>query len=112
MNRFILLFICFVCAAVESHANRCAEKIVVDPERIYSVSSFEEASYFTAFTRSGELAWEVPFSSKILNWTIDGGQVFIFSKDRSGNPNYITCVDSTSGTLVWEKRIWAPKSQN
>lgn len=111
MNRLAFLITSLVFAA-ESHANCPAEKLAVDQERVYSVSCFEGADYFSAITLAGELAWEVPFGAKILNWKMQEGLVFIFSKDRKGNPNYLTCIDSANGMLKWEKVIWAPIPQN
>ena len=105
--------LCFLCVATLSlHATEISneEVLVVDTNLVYVTSSFDEVDYFSTYSHSGSIAWEVPFGSKIVSWKkLDDDQLVIFSKNRNGLAFYLTCVDSATGQLVWEKPIYAPK---
>lgn len=95
-------------AADELPIDSSNEDFVIDLDHIYTVSVFEEITYFTAYSLSGDPLWEAPFSSEILSWKVKEGQLFVFSMARNKAAYFLTCVDANAGTLMWERVIRAP----
>ena len=88
-----------------------SEILSVDKNLVQVISSFDEVDYFSTYSPSGALIWEVPFGSKILSWKRgDGESLFIFSKNRNSLVTYLTCVDPSTGKIVWENSILSPKA--
>jgi outer membrane protein assembly factor BamB len=79
------------------------DRMIVTSTRIYVISSFETADHISAFSHEGKLVWNAPFYAKILSWQIQGDQIFVFSKDRSGYQTYVTCVDRYTGSMKWQR---------
>lgn len=108
--------ICLLCSSLVaseiSNNNFHPDQLVVAPEVVYVVSSFEEIDYFTVFSHEGVGIWEIPFSSKIRSWKICDNSLFVFSEGRNKKVCFLSCFDAISGELKWEKPIVAPTSTN
>ena len=90
---------------------RASNEMIVTGTLIHIVSAFPEVSYLTTYAPSGEVLWEVPFSSKIASWDLKDDAVFVFSKTREGSICFLTCIDAPTGKILWEKNIYAPIKQ-
>ena len=121
--RFVLL--CILLMAIEIKAeelysdrlnlslkgtNSTDPSITVNAQDLYVVSSFVERDYFTVYSHTGDLIWEVPLNAQIISWKIHGDLLFIFSKARGGLAYYLICLKASDGALQWEKAIVAPSS--
>ncbi len=84
--------------------------MAVGDHLIHIVSSFESVDYLTTFSHGGELVWEVPFQSQVVSWGLREGALFVFSKARDGQIYFLTDLDAETGQVLWEKNIFAPKS--
>lgn len=90
-------------AARDSDYNFQQDRMKLTPDSVVAISSFDNQDHVTAYTYSGVRLWNAPFHAKILSWHIAGGNIFIFSKDRSGTKTYITCLNKNTGSVVWQK---------
>lgn len=79
------------------------ERMVLSSDTIYVLSSFDSQDHITAYTYYGTRLWDASFQAKITSWQLAGDYIFVFSKGRSGYSTYLTCLDSYSGTLVWQR---------
>lgn len=86
-----------------------SDRLFINKNHVYVISSFDELDYFSVYSDSGKLVWEVPFNSKIVSWKMTDELLIIFSRHRAGLVYYVTCVDPISGKLNWEKPIFSPK---
>ncbi|HSW86507.1 MAG TPA: hypothetical protein VLG49_03285 [Rhabdochlamydiaceae bacterium] len=85
-----------------------SDQLSIGEEHIYTISSFDSIDYFCTYDRDGKLTWEIPFGSKIVAWRTKNESLFIFSRLRNGRAYFLTCIDSSTGELKWEKPIFAP----
>jgi hypothetical protein len=116
MKHCVIAFVCFLCAASilkaedssEAIPDFTTERMSVNSESIYVVSSFDVIDYFSTYNHEGEFVWETPFSSKIVSWKIKGDVLFIFSRHRNGLVYYLTRLEAGTGTIKWEKSIFSP----
>jgi outer membrane protein assembly factor BamB len=90
--------------------NLNSEQLSINGDNIFVVSKFAEMDYFTIYTSSGEILWEVPFNSEIVSSQVKDDLLLIFSKARSGLAYFLTCLDMKEGKLNWEKVISAPNA--
>lgn len=113
MKRYLFLFLC-VFFTIEAKTEEfqfgdfIPERLALDADRIYVISTFEGVNFFTAYTYSGDPAWEISFGSNIISCAYENEMLFVFSKARNGAAYYLTCIDAKMGKLIWEKPIWAP----
>lgn len=109
MKNFRLLFLSLILSlssfafAEEDDFSYQQERMKLDREGVYVVSSFENADVIAAYSYNGIRMWEAPFHAKIISWEIVDDQIFIFSKDRKGNKTYLDCLDKETGKVIWEK---------
>lgn len=83
---------------------------LIDAQNIHVVSSFDEVTYLTTYSSTGDLVWETAFNSEIVSWEAEDGKVYVFSKARNRLAYYLTCVDAQEGKLLWERVIVAPNN--
>ena len=103
------LLITSVKAAEIPSSEYTTETLVLNNNLIHAISSFDEIDYFSTFSSSGDLVWEIPFSSQIVSTRIYSNELlYIFSKQRNGLVFYLSCIESANGKLVWEKPIYSP----
>ena len=113
MKRYLFLILC-VLFTIESKAEEfqfadfIPERLGLDGDRIYVISTFEGVNFFTAYTYSGDPIWEISFNSNIISCANEDEMLFVFSKARNGTAYYLTCIDAKMGKLIWEKPILAP----
>lgn len=79
------------------------ERMLLASDGIYAISSFDSQDVVSAYTHHGAFLWHRNFNSKILSWEIAGNSVFVFSKSRSGQSTYLTCLDRYDGRVIWER---------
>jgi outer membrane protein assembly factor BamB len=113
MKHFIFLCLCVLFTA---HAKAedfqfgdfIPEKLIVDYDHVYVISSFDQIQYLTVYNFFGEFIWEVTFNSKIISVEVENEILFTLSKGRNGQAYYLSCFNIKNGRLIWEKPIWAP----
>lgn len=79
------------------------EKMILSPDSVLVISSFEADDHITTYTYYGDRLWDKAFHAKIVSWQLVGDYVFVFSKHRDGKKTYITCMDRHTGNLIWQK---------
>lgn len=79
------------------------EKMKVDRDGIFIISSFDNSDVVAAYSFSGFRIWEAPFHAKIISWEVVDDQIIIFSKDRQGSRTYLDALNKYTGKLTWEK---------
>ncbi len=79
------------------------DRMIIHNAGIYVVSSFDNADHLSCYSGDGQRLWNTKFSAKIISWDIMNNAVIVFSKSRTGHATYITCIDSLSGELIWQK---------
>lgn len=75
------------------------------------VSPFDATTFITTYTTTGELLWEVAFTSEVISWKQKENQLLVFSKAHNDLVYFLTCIDAAEGTFVWERRILAPEPE-
>lgn len=113
MNRYLFLALLVwgtLNADEELQMNATCEGFVIGEQLIYTVSPFEDVTYFTAYSFFGECVWEIPFGLEILSWKIHEGQILIFSHAFNNTLYLLTCVDAVKGSILWERPILSPKN--
>lgn len=109
MNKIYGFFIAFVLlfsglsASLLRDFNFENDRMFATSEALLVISSYENEDFITAYTYSGLKLWDAPFHAKILSWRIVGNYVYVLSKHRLGCTTYVTCLDSHSGMLVWQR---------
>jgi outer membrane protein assembly factor BamB len=116
VKQLIVIFLCIlmthkVTADELQWSDLLPERLILDEQHVYAISSFQGISYLTAYTYSGDLAWEVNFQTQIISSGIAQGRFFIFSQAIDRGLYFLTCVDAGDGKFLWEKKIWAPLPQ-
>jgi hypothetical protein len=84
--------------------------LLLGAECIHTFSSFDQITYLTTYSSTGEPIWEVAFNSKIISWELKADQLFVFSKNLNGTAFFLTCLDASAGEIVWERVIVAPSN--
>jgi hypothetical protein len=79
------------------------EKMVLFPDSVVAISSFENEDNVTAYSYRGDLLWNKTFTAKILSWKPAGDYIFVFSKHRDGYKTFITCMNRYNGDLIWQR---------
>lgn|GEM_PF-3095249 len=107
MNKIskFLFGIILLCGPVVLRANN---EMIVTGTLVHIVSSFPEVNYLTTYAPSGEMVWEIPFSAQIASWDLKDNAVFVFSKTKDGSICFLTCIEASTGKILWEKNIYAP----
>ncbi|MFA6915969.1 MAG: hypothetical protein WC222_06195 [Parachlamydiales bacterium] len=110
MKAMRLLFICMfmviagkTCAAQLGDSEFNQERMILSPTAIYVITSFTDEDHITGYTYKGNLLWDAPFHAKILSCKLSGDQILVFSKARTGNKTFLTCIDKYSGSLLWQR---------
>jgi len=99
-----------IASSVQGEENLEKEVLAIDNGVVHVVSSFSQIDYFSTFSEKGEFVWEIPFNAKVLSWKKEGDKLFVFSQMRGGAAFFLSCVDPTSGAVLWEKGIYAPST--
>lgn len=79
------------------------EKMGIENEKIYLISSFDIHDYLTCYDFYGSRIWYVQFSEKIISWKKVNHMIFVFSKDRLGDGTTLTCLDAWTGSIMWQR---------
>lgn len=90
-------------AAVANDYSFEQERMVIDRNDIFVVSSFDSKDYITVYDFFGRQLWNISFHAKILSWKVDNDLLVVFSKDRAGTSTYLTCIDRYTGKLLWQR---------
>lgn len=81
------------------------ERMIIMPRYVMLLTSCADKDYITAYDLSGQLMWNVSFSTKILSWQIhpEDGYLYVFSKNRYNSNTKLTCFDPQYSSILWEK---------
>jgi hypothetical protein len=78
------------------------EKMDLEYEAIYVVSSPDSGDVLSAYSYCGDLLWQVPFTGQIKSFQYDWGQMYVYSFQVDPYSTTLSCIDAESGQIVWQ----------
>jgi|688.fasta_scaffold70349_6 hypothetical protein len=78
-------------------------KMTVQNDRIYLISSFDNVDHISCYDFQGRRLWNVPFHAKITSWRALDNVILVFSKARSGENTFLTCLEAWTGAMLWQR---------
>lgn len=79
------------------------ERMITSPYGIIILSPFDDQDGITAYNSFGYRVWEVMIKAKVLSFKLYDGYLYVLSKSRYQEKTYLTCIDPSTGYIVWER---------
>lgn len=79
------------------------DKMHVQNEKIYIISSFEDRDFVTCYDFYGRRIWYVHFHESVVSWRVLDNMILVFGKDRRGEETTLVCLDAMTGATIWQR---------
>jgi outer membrane protein assembly factor BamB len=104
--RSILLGACLlgcgsVAASVMTDFNQ--EHMITTGYSVIIHSPYDSYDHITCYSEYGTFLWDVSLNTKVISMQLKDGVLFVFSGSRYLNKTYLSCIDSTTGIVIWER---------